>query len=148
MRPIKALLGLACFGAAMATNANAAIITVHVFDFDFSTNTAAGPIVDPTINLNDTIHWVWDSGMHSVTSVAGSTQPLNSGVWMDVGHTYDHTYTQTGTFSYYCTVHGFDNGNGTAGGMAGTITVVPEPVTCLAMAAGIAGLAARRRRKA
>ena len=35
-----------------------ATVTVHVFNFDFSTNPQGQPIVDPTIHVGDTIHWV------------------------------------------------------------------------------------------
>ena len=95
---------------------------VHVFNFDFSINPSGMPIMDATINLGDTIHWQWDSGFHSVTSVAGSVEAYNSGDLF--GGTFDHTFTHTGVFTYYCDLHGFDNGDGTAGGMVGTITVV------------------------
>jgi hypothetical protein len=36
---------------------------------------------------------------------------------------FEHTFSHVGRFWYYCLPHGFDLGNGTAGGMAGTITV-------------------------
>jgi plastocyanin len=150
MRPIKAILGFAVFGALAATQANAAIIVVHVYDMDFSTNTSTGPVVDPTINLGDTIRWTWDNNIfpHSSTSVAGMTESWNSGDWATAGHTYDHTFTNLGVFNYYCDLHGADLGNQVTTGMAGRITVVPEPASCLALIAGIGALAARRRRKA
>src|SRR5690348_4948945 len=100
MRPIKALVGVTCFAALLATNASAATVTVHIFDFDFSTNPSGGAIVDPTINLGDTIHWLWDSGLHSTTSVTGSLETWNSGDSGTVGHTFDHTFTHLGTFWY------------------------------------------------
>jgi hypothetical protein len=76
-----------------------------------------------TIHPGDTVHWVWDSGTHSTTSVAHSAETWDSGVQSTPGSTFDHTFTHTGTFSYYCSIHGFDQGNGTAGGMSGTVTV-------------------------
>jgi len=100
-----------------------ATVTVHVFNNDFSANVKGQPIVDPTINVGDTIHWVWDEGLHSTTSVAGIAELWDSGVTSTVGHTFDHTFTKVGTFAYYCTIHGIDNGNGTASFMSGTITV-------------------------
>jgi len=100
-----------------------ATVTVHIFNNDFSANAKGQPIVDPTIDVGDTIHWVWDEGFHSTTSVAGIAEQWDSGTTGTVGHTFDHTFTHVGTFAYYCTIHGFDNGNGTAGGMSGTITV-------------------------
>jgi plastocyanin len=130
--------------ALSASTALADIFTVHVFDFDFSTNPPGFPVVDPTISVGDTIHWVWDSGLHSTTSVAGSIE-----VWDSGNHSppafFDHTFTHTGTFWYFCDIHGFDNGDGTAGGMAGTVTVVPAPAS-----AGFIltlGAIARRRRR-
>ena len=95
---------------------------VHVFNFDYSA-APSGPPVDPTISVGDTIHWQWDSGFHSVTSVAGSVESFGSGVHSSPGFTFDHVFTHAGTFWYYCTLHGFDNGDGTAGNMAGFITV-------------------------
>src|SRR5262245_10578660 len=100
-----------------------ATVTVHIFDFDFSANPKGQPIVDPTINVGDTIHWVWDEGFHSTTSVAGIAEQWDSGATGTGGHTFDHPFTHAGTFAYYCSIHGFDNGDGTAGGMSGTITV-------------------------
>jgi plastocyanin len=150
MRPVKAILGMVGFGALMATQASAATVTVHIYDFEFSTNTIGQPIVDPTINLGDTVHWVWDAVQfpHSTHSVSGITESWDSGMFATPGHTFDHTFTHTGTFWYFCDAHGFDNGNGTAGGMSGFITVVPEPVSCISMLLGVGALAARRRRKA
>jgi plastocyanin len=81
-----------------------------------------------TIHPGDTVEWVWQGGFHDVISVAASAEQWNSGAPTGtVGTTFDHTFTQVGTFSYYCSVHGFDKGNGTAGGMSGTVTVVATP---------------------
>ena len=104
--------------------ANAALVNVYVFNFDFSTNAPPGSINDPIINLGDTVRWNWIDDLHSTTSVAGIPEVWDSGV-LNAGQTYDHTFTNPGTFWYFCTMHGFDNGNGTAQGMAGTVTVVP-----------------------
>ncbi|CAN5545476.1 hypothetical protein BH09PLA1_BH09PLA1_14100 [soil metagenome] len=101
---------------------------VHVFNFDFSTNPSGMPIMDATINVGDTVHWQWDSGFHSVTSVAGSAEVYNSGDLSSPGPTFNHTFTLAGVFTYYCDIHGFDNGNGTAGGMFGTITVIQQAI--------------------
>ena len=91
-------------------------VTVHVMDFDFSPSTVS-------IKSGDTIHWVFDAANHSTTSVAGIKETWDSGIFRSPGATFDHTFTNVGSFQYYCTVHGFDTGNGTAGGMAGTINV-------------------------
>jgi len=100
---------------------------VHVFDFDFSTNPAGMPIMDAVIHAGDSVHWTWDSGFHSVTSVAGSIDSFDSGDQFAPSATFDHTFTHVGRITYYCNIHGFDNGNGTAGGMSGVITVLAPP---------------------
>ena len=90
-------------------------VNVDLVNFAFSPSAV-------TIHVGDTVHWVWKSNFHSTTSVVGSAEQWDSGVHNN-GFTFDHTFTQTGTFSYYCVIHGFDNGDGTAGGMSGTVTV-------------------------
>lgn len=108
------------------------VVTVHVTSFDYSINTS-GPAVDAVISAGDTIHWVFDAAFHSATSVAGSAEVFDSGVFFNAGTTYDHTFNTPGTYQYYCSIHGFDAGGGNAGGMAGVITVraVPEPTMAL-----------------
>jgi plastocyanin len=95
-----------------------ATITVDVINFAFNPD----PV---TIHVGDTIHWVWEGDNHSVTSVGGSIESFDSGVH-NTGFTFDHTFTHAGTIVYYCTIHGIDNGNGTAGGMSADIIVLPS----------------------
>jgi plastocyanin/uncharacterized protein YjdB len=96
-----------------------ATVTVNIINFAFTPN----PV---TINVGDTVHWVWQSNNHSTTSATINGTPQaeswNSGV-VNLGATFDHTFTHAGTFGYYCSIHGFDNRDGTGGGMAGTIMV-------------------------
>lgn len=110
--------------AALCAASYAETVVVRVFNFDFSA-APSGPPVDPVINVGDTIRWVWESGFHDVTSVFGDSEEYASETTFVVGYTYEHTFTQPGVHHYYCSVHGFDNGDGTAGGMSGTITVLP-----------------------
>jgi spore coat protein A len=109
-------------GAALP--AHAGTLDVYVYSFDFSVNPEGQPVVDAVITVGDTVRWVRQEGDHTTTSVAGIVEswdgPLSSS-----SPTFSHTFTHTGTFSYYCKPHGFDNGNQTAGGMSGTITVLP-----------------------
>jgi plastocyanin len=78
-----------------------------------------------TIHVGDTVHWVWDSDFHTVTSYAGSGDSFDSGATpFNAGHTFDHIFNVAGTFQYRCTVHSFSNGNGTFGGMIGTVIVM------------------------
>src|SRR4051812_19173241 len=105
-----------CFGAEpLEIRALLATVTVHIFNFDFSANPQGQPIVDPTIHVGDTIHWVDDQGFHSTTSVDGQAESWDSGP-QNTGFTFDHTFNHTGVFTYFCTVHGLNV-------MSGTITV-------------------------
>ena len=86
-----------------------------------------------TIHVGDTVEWVWDSSHFSTTSVKGSAEQWNSGV-LNAGVTFEHTFKQVGTFVYYSTVGGTDNGNGTASGMSGTVVVLPpSPLTSITL---------------
>lgn len=70
-----------------------------------------------TINVGDTVHWVWDSDFHSTTS---GTFGHPDGLWdsgvHNTGFTFDQTFNQAGSFPYFCSIHG-------GGGMTGTIMV-------------------------
>lgn len=110
--------------AAYCTASHAELVVVRVFNFDFSA-APSGPPVDPVIQVGDTVRWVWENGFHDVTSVFGDTEEYASETTFDIGYTFEHTFTQPGVHHYYCSVHGFDNGDGTAGGMSGTVTVLP-----------------------
>jgi plastocyanin len=85
-----------------------------------------------TIHVGDTVEWVWDSNDLGTTSVAGSVEQWDSGVH-NTGFVFDHTFTHTGTFDYYSTVGGSDNGNGTASGMSGQIIVLPPSPIMMVM---------------
>ena len=132
----------AAFASAQLASATT---TVHVFNFDFTTDASNSSVVAPTIHVGDTITWTWNGGFHSVTSVAASAEAFDSGD--QSSGSFSHTFTHAGSFNYYCNIHGFDNGNGTAGGMAAFINVVPapEPTTLAAVLLG-APLMRRRHR--
>src|SRR6185437_995531 len=57
----------------------------------------------------------------------------DSGV-VNTGATFDHTFTHVGNYVYYCKIHGIDNGNGTATGMFGTISVTAAAATLQSIA--------------
>ena len=71
-----------------------------------------------TIQVGDTVQWVWAANGHSSTSgTPGNPDGLwDSGV-QNSGFLFDHTFSETGTFSYFCTPHG------TCCGMIGSVTV-------------------------
>jgi PKD repeat protein len=76
---------------------------INFFDDQSGTSTT-------TINVGDTVTWVWDSSFHSTTSGAcpgGNCQP--DGMW-DSGagsapKSFSFTFTTAGTFPYHCSVH-------------------------------------------
>lgn len=103
--------------------ANAAVINVYVYNTEFSINPPGGPIVQAVITQGDSIRWVWVQGGHTTTAVTGSPeqwdQPINSS-----NPQFTRQFNSTGVFWYYCIPHGSDDGDGTASGMSGTITVL------------------------
>jgi plastocyanin len=98
---------------------------------------AVGPVgnkirfVPDTVNIfvGDTVRWTWGSDDHSVTSGTSCTadgqfcSPDNTncdaGVLNNTGFVYEHTFTQAGTYSYFCALHCF-------AGMTGVINVMPQ----------------------
>ena len=123
---------LAVLAASLAASAaHAATVTVYVLGHDFSTNPPGNPdIQDAVITVGDTVRWEFTSPFHSTTSCAGNAEQWDSPIVLEIPDSYSHTFTQTGVFHYFCSIHGFDFGNGTAGGMSGTITVLPGGPTC------------------
>lgn len=107
-------------GSASATGST---VDVYVYSFEFSVNPPGGPVVDAIITVGDTVRWVWVDGNHTTTSVAGSPEAWDANINSN-NPQFSRVFTTSGTFHYYCRPHGFDNGDGTAGGMAGTITVL------------------------
>lgn len=84
--------------------------TVHVRDNVF----------DPaiiTISVGQTVTWVWDEGninLHNVLPDAG-TIPGRSGAPETGPTTFSFTFTEVGTFRYFCQEHGAQNGIGMSG---------------------------------
>jgi len=71
-----------------------------------------------TIAVGTTVQWVWVSGIHSTTSgtcAAGCTPDGNWDSGAGSGMTFSKTFSQAGTFPYFCTVHG--------AAMTGTVVV-------------------------
>ena len=73
---------------------------------------------DVTINVGDTVKWIWAVSGHSSTS---GTPGNPDGMWdsgiLNMGATFSFTFTSAGTFPYYCTPHG------ACCGMIGSVTV-------------------------
>jgi plastocyanin len=78
------------------------------------------------ISVGDTVRWTWEASGHSVTSGAPCTadgqfcSPSNTNcstcVLSNVGFVYEFTFTQAGSFSYFCCAH-------CAFGMTGVVNV-------------------------
>lgn len=134
-------------GMGIASHATAAVVVVYVFEFDFSTNLPGDPITDPTINVGDTVRWSWLDDHHTTTAALHQADYWRSDLF-DTGDSFEYTFVTPGVFWYYCEPHGFDKGDGTAAGMAGTITVVPSPGGALLIAAGVVPAMVRRCRRA
>ncbi len=123
---------LACIASPPAL---AAVIDVYVFNFEFSVNPEGQSIVDPVITVGDTIRWIHAGGNHTTTAVAGIPEQWNSPITSSVP-VFQHTFTQIGTWHYYCIPHGVDNGNQTASGMAGIVTVLPNTTGACCLGGG------------
>lgn len=106
--------------------AAAEIIEVRVFDYEFSAAPRGEEILDPTIQVGDTIRWVWEEGYHDTTAVSGQLEYWKSETRSQYGFTFEHTFTNEGVFEYLCSQHAYEH-DGQAYGMTGFITVVPEP---------------------
>ena len=95
---------------------------------------AVGPVgnklrfVPDTLNISvgDTVRWTWGSDDHSVTGGKSciadgqfcSPDNINcdAGILSNTGFVYEHTFTQAGSYSYFCALHCF-------AGMTGVINV-------------------------
>jgi plastocyanin len=83
------------------------------------------------ISTGDTVRWTWGANGHSVTSgnpciVDGqfcSPNDMNcaAGTLSNMGTIYEHTFTQAGTYSYFCHLH-------CDYGMTGTVNVTSAPL--------------------
>ena len=79
---------------------------------------------DVTITAGDTVNFRWEDGGHNV-QIDTPPEQFNSG-FKNNGATYSRTFTNPGTYVFYCAPHGSDN-NGRPSGMAGRLTVVAAP---------------------
>ncbi|HLJ73887.1 MAG TPA: plastocyanin/azurin family copper-binding protein [Thermoanaerobaculia bacterium] len=77
------------------------------------------------INVGDSVQWNWVGAAHSSTSSASSTLEVwDSGV--QTTGSFSHTFTHSGTFGYFCTLHGI--------AMSGSVQVsAPAPAVVPAM---------------
>lgn len=102
-RSMRSSLGYALLLVLVVVPLEAATFTINIQDNQFINGSI-------TIQVGDTVTWVWVNGFHSTTS--------DTGVW-DSGpssppRSFSFTFMNTGSFPYHCSVHPH---------MTGTITV-------------------------
>lgn len=114
MKPrIKFALLVSCLAFIPLLNSSAATIQVRV---------GAGGLKftpqDVTIQVGDTVQWVWARNGHSTTS---GTPGSPNGIWdsgvQNKNFVFNHVFSSAGTFPYYCSPHG------ACCGMIGSVTV-------------------------
>jgi plastocyanin len=91
------------------------------------------------VSVGDTVRWTWASNDHNVVSGAScspnsqfcspTNMNCNGAVLSDAGTVYSHTFTQPGSFSYFCSAH-------CGGGMIGSVNVT---AACTTPPAGMVG---------
>lgn len=119
--------------AAMLSCLSSAVSTVAATT---TVNVGQGGLVfvpaNPSINVNDTINFVWAGNDHTSTSQPGSAFTWGSGLH-NSPFTFPVTYTSAGSFPYECTVH-------VSEGMTGTVRVTapaqPPTITITNPASG------------
>ncbi len=111
---------------------NADVVDVNVQDGSFSET----PVV---IQPGDTVRWTWIGNFgHSTTAAVGFSEFWDSGVQTN-GSTFEHEFTNAGTYPYYCQPHGDDDGDGTVSGMSALVIVQGDGVTINGLAPAISG---------
>lgn len=91
--------------------------------FRFDTDGSTATVVDTArITAGEAILWRWVTGIHTVTSGLGSTDPQSGllfDVPLDVTHTtFSFTFNDPGTYPFYCINHELSN-------MKGVVVVQP-----------------------
>lgn len=120
---------------ALALSLVPALATAAVHQVD-QVNTTFQPD-DITIQVGDTVNWVWSAGSHTVTSGSGASDPtvgqLFDAPLNSTSTSFSHVFGAEGTFDYFCRPH-------EGLGMTGVVRVVaaPEPVPSLAQWATLA----------
>lgn len=89
-----------------AANPQAAVgrVTVKLSNFDFNPK-------EVTIKRGSTVEWVNEGGRHSVVADDGSFQSPT----LKTGEKFEHTFSSSGSYPYYCGFHGDKRGKDMAG---------------------------------
>lgn len=96
--------------AAEGAGSDTGSAVVSVFDFGFRDSDTRSPVTH--VGVGDTVTWVWDSGIHTVTEGVGDDvdvlpSAFDSGVKRpsDNDPTFSVTFDTTGAFVYLCEIH-------------------------------------------
>lgn len=102
--------------ATTAETGSTAAATIHVGNFYYKPKTV-------TVKVGDTVEWIWDGGTHTVTSGTTCTKDgkFDSGTHSTAKYKFTHTYTEAGTFGFFCDFMD----HCTSRGQEGTVTVMP-----------------------
>jgi len=85
--------------------------------FDVAVGQGGDVFVPDTVNISvgDTVRWTWAESGHSVTSgppcfvdsqfCSPNDTNCPAGVLSNIGTVYEHTFTNAGTYSYFCHAH-------------------------------------------
>ncbi len=106
---LLSVLAVGCASQPAASPAPAAAATqISIKGFAFNPN-------QPSITKGATIAWTNDDGTtHTVTSGVPGTPSGKFNQSLDAGKTFSFTFTETGTYEFFCNIHN---------SMRGTVTV-------------------------
>jgi len=129
---VKSVLASVCLFVLCAAGAMAATNTIYIFNSNFGA--LPNTHIDPVINLGDTVTWVWTNGHHSTTATPGQLESWDSGQQtFGTATNFSHTFTNLGTYNYFCTVHsssiGCRQAHANIGTMVGYVAVVAGNLT-------------------
>jgi plastocyanin len=81
-----------------------------------------------TINTGDTVRWTWSGALHTSTSnTTTGAEVWDSGL-KSTG-TFSHTFTHTGDWPYYCSLHSFPGGTAMNGVVHVAAPAPPPAIT-------------------
>lgn len=108
----KITLWILPFIIGLSANIFSNTVTISAGGFAFSPNST-------TLNVGDTIKWVWGSGTHTTTSTSVPSGALTWNAALDnINTSFTYVVTVAGQYSYQCNFH-------VAMGMTGTINANP-----------------------
>jgi plastocyanin len=115
---------------AAAAGTPVALFRAFSSDYDLDSNPSGTPVDTAYIMVGETVGWQRLIGIHTLTSGESSVDPqvgMLFDVPLDAGSpTFEHTYTQAGTFPFFCRPHEDLNMRGVVV-VEGAVDVTPLP---------------------